>query len=234
MRCGRAGEPVDTRVSAWDQMVRKGPPTAYADLRAMLLAPGPAGADERRVAALVLGRLRRADSADVLIDAISRLDATETLERSLYLRALCLTGSPDGAEVVARAVAADDTPFGLGGTAFDVFQGALGELSPELRRVYGEQFVRALAEEFGPVSGTGLQVLLLAMPTCGTVEAAARIERYVHHEEREIRAAAVTALAFVGRPQSVDVLVRAWRKKQDDLLRENLRDALEKLQHRRP
>ena len=230
VRCGRAGEPVDARVAAWDQMVRKGPRAAYEDLLAMLLAPGAGGSDDRRVAALVLGRLERPESAPALIDGLARLDATEKEERSLYLRALCLTGSPDAAEVVARAVAADHTGFGRGGTAFDVF-GVLGDLAPDVRAQFGVQFERALAEEFGPVAGSGLQVLLIAMPTCAGPDAAPRIERFVHHEEREIRDSAITALAFVGRPRSLDVLTRAWHKKQDDLLRANLRDAMLKLQN---
>ncbi len=233
VRAGRSGQPVDARVAAWDQLVRKGPPSAFRDLLSMLVVPGAAAAEDRRVAALVLGRLRRADAADGLIAALARLQAGEEEERSLYLRALCLTGSEKGAEVVARAIAADHTGFGRGGTAFDVY-GVLGDLTPALRRVYGRQFVRALAGEFGEPSGTGLQFLLLAMITCGGPEAAPWIERYVHHDEREIRDAAVTALAFVGRPESLDVLTRAWRRKQDDLLRDVLRDTIEKLQYLAP
>lgn len=229
VRCGRSGLPVDTRVEAWHQLVVKGPGSHYDDLRSMLLVPGPAASEDRRVAALVLGRLRRPDAASPLIDALARLDATERDERSLYLRALCLTGSPEAAETVARAVAADHAGFGLGGTAFDVY-GVLGDLTPELRSALGAQFRRALAGELGELGGSGLQILLLAMPSCGSRDAAAAIERFVLHDEREIREAAVTALSFVGRPDSLPVLLRAWRSPQDDLLRDVLRDAIEKLQ----
>jgi hypothetical protein len=130
-------------------------------------------------------------------------------------------------------VVADHTGFGLGGTAFDVF-GVLGELTPELRAALGEQMVRGLAGELGETAGSGLQFLLLAMVTCGTPDAAPQVERHVHHSHREIRDAAVTALAFVGRPKSLDVLTQAWRRKQDDLLRETLRDTLEKVQYLAP
>ncbi len=222
---------IDARVSAWDLLINKGAPGRIDDLQAMLFAPGPNGASDRRVAALVLGRQRRPETAGSLIDAINALAATEIEERALYLRALALTGADEAAEVLARAMAGDTSRFGIGGTAFDVF-GVLGSMTPAFQQVFGKAVLRALNGDFGAPSGAGLQFLLLAAPTCCGGEAAEYVERFVDHDAREIREAAMSGLAFVGRRDSLIVLRRAWRRKQDDLLRDTLRDTIEKLQFR--
>ena len=58
------------------------------------------------------------------------------------------------------------------------------------------------------------------------------MEPYVEHDDREIREAAVSGLAFLGRRESLVVLRRLWKHKLDALLRDQLADTIEKLQFR--
>jgi len=222
---------IDARVAAWEVLILKNAPGRLDDVQALLFAPGPGGADDRRVGALVLGRLRRPETARALIDALARLAPNETEERGLYLRALGLTGADEGAEVIVRAVAGDTSGFGVGGTALDAFT-VFGSLTPEFRKKLGPELLRALDGQFGAPEGAGLQFLLLATPLCCGEEAAEYVERFVGHDDREIREAAISGLAFIGRQDSLLVLRRAWRRKQDDLLRATLTDTMEKLQFR--
>jgi hypothetical protein len=115
--------------------------------------------------------------------------------------------------------------------AFDAFT-VFGSLTTEFREKLGPELLRALDGQFGTPSGAGLQFLLLATPLCCDEEAAEYVERFVGHDDREIREAAIAGLAFIGRPDSLLVLRRAWRRKQDDLLRLMLADTMEKLQFR--
>jgi len=222
---------IDARVAALDVLIRKDAPGRLDDVRALLFAPGRAGADDRRVGALVLGRLRRPDTARALIDALSRLAPNENEDRALYLRALALTGADEAAELIARAIASDTSGFGVGGLAFDVLT-VLGSVTPEFRKTLGPELLRALDGAFGSPSGSGLQSLILATPVCCGEEAAAFIEPFVEHRDRPIREASISALAFCGRQDSLLVLRRAWRRKQDELLRATLADTIEKLQFR--
>ena len=77
-----------------------------------------------------------------------------------------------------------------------------------------------------------MQPLILAVPVCCGNEAAEFIEPFVEHRDRPIREASIAALAFCGRQDSLLVLRRAWRRKQDELLRATLADTMEKLQYR--
>lgn len=221
---------IEARVPAWEILIRKDAPGRLDDLEALLFAPGPGGAGDRRVAALVLGRLRRPESAPALIDSLGRLAPDEREERGLYHRALAMTGALEAAPVIARAIAGDTSGFGTGGVAFDIST-VFGELTQEFRAELGVHVRRALDGKFGQPAGAGLQTLLMATPICCGSEAAEIVEIYVDHDERQIREAAVTALAFVGRRDSLIVLRRAWKRPQDDLLRARMADTIEKLQY---
>ncbi len=225
---GHGAGDIDARVAAVDRLVREQAPGAWQELVRHLTSPV---ASDRRVSALVLGRHRTPEGARALVAALPQLAPDDIEHRRLYLRALCLASLPETAETLVRAFVDDHETIGVGGTAFEVLR-VLGETTPEFRAAFGAHVVRALDGAYGAPSDSGLWCLLHAVPTCCDASAAAPVERQVAHADRDIREAAVTALAFVGRAESLVVLRRAWRAPQDQLLRSSLRDTIAKLQFR--
>ncbi len=228
--------PRKVRIAALESRVLMEAPGAEEQLHDLLFAAGDGGAADREVAALVVGRLRRAELADDVAEAIGTLAPTEERLRTWFLRALVLCGDPAYADTVVAGIAADTGPFGVGGVAFDVYVG-LGGATRQMRTALGASVRRALPSEFGKVgefgelSGSGLQHLILAAGWAEDRDAASLVEPFMLHDVREIRDAALRVLPEIGRRESLAVMRKAWRRKMDAGQREALRLAMQKLHH---
>lgn len=225
------GNSLDTRLDAWEGLVRSESGGAYEDLLELLQATGPTARDEHRIALLVLGRLQRKGALPALKRFLAFVDPTDVERRSLALRALLLGGDPAAAPTIVKAVVADDNDYGTGGVAFNVYTG-LGGAAHALKDALAPELVAALQGEYGTAKRNGLQHLILSAGVCCGPEIAPVVEPFVMHDDREIREAAISVLVFRGREESVHVLRQAWRRRQDEYTRDQLRHALEALHYR--
>jgi hypothetical protein len=218
----------EVRVEALDSLVRAGAPGA-ADTLSRTVREGDDAA--ATVGALVCGRVRRADTAPALTESLRRKDLTEET-RALCLRALVLSGAPDAAETVARAMAADrgpeDEPVSMAHNAGAM----LGDANPEFRTALGRQLVRALAGEFGPPAGAGLVALVRAAGLCCGPEASATLAARLEDADPAVRANAALALGYAAGPDTERDLRAAWWRARDAGEREVIATAMERAHFR--
>lgn len=222
----------DVRVEAWDALVRCGDPADEADLLRLLRAEGASAQDDRYVAALVLGRLRRPGHARVLLEAAARDDVGAEV-RTKILCALALTGSPDGAEALVAAFVSDGSKHEDSGSASVDLGAVLERPPPELRAALAPLVLATLRQDAlrsGKVLGPRArhELVVLAGRVCGS-EAAAVVEPLLAHPDRHVRAAAARVLALVGGRDTERALRAAWWAQQDPYTRTAIAETLLRL-----
>ena len=186
---------------------------------------------DRHPAVLVVGRLRRPESAGPLLEALRRPDEDAEM-RVFLLRGLVLVGDPESADDVVLAIAKDEADyFDPMGVAFSVVT-VLTEAPAEFLEALGPEVIRALKGAHGPPRQSGLLHLVRATAVCCGSEAAPVVEPLLLHEDRHIREAAADVLATVGGPNTDRELRIAWWRLQDEYTRLAIRRTLERLHYR--
>jgi hypothetical protein len=218
------GVDLGVTVEALDALCRGGYAAPLA-LVAKHVTEGP----ERAVhaAALVCGRLRRADLAPPLEKALARQDLDESV-RALVLRALVLSGEPRSSVTVVRAIAADHGAYDAQISMAYNAGATLGDATPAMRAAIGRDIVRALAGEFGPMSGAGLVQALRSAGICCGPEAGPELAARLSHADVEVRTNAALALGHVGGKDAERDLKAAWWRWRDGATRSTVEEAMER------
>lgn len=228
-----AGRPRDVRVAAWEQRVVDGGPTEGAEARNLLRAEGAAAKEDRYVAALVLSRLKDAATVQALL-AAEKANRDDHELRAILLRSLALTGAPEAAETVVRAIASDPSahagPESLG---FQIWQ-MIPVSAPAFRTAAAPWVRQGLEGKLGPLSGSAkLHLILAAAATCGP-EIEPLLAPYLTDENRHLREATSTAIVNVATSTTAAALRNAWWRKQDAFTRTDLERALRRVALVRP
>jgi hypothetical protein len=223
-----AGADPEVVVEAMDALVRAGAPGGMERLE-HLVREGDATSGT--AAALVLGRVRRREAAPALVDAIRRKDQSDEM-RALYLRALVLSGAPETAGVVVRAIAEDRVPYDAPLSLAYNAGAMLGETGPEFRAALGAELVRVLRGDLGPLAGAGLVQSLRAAGICCGPEASSAIASYLVHADAEVRLSAALALGYTAGPDAERDLRAAWFRCRDEPSRSAIAKAMERVHYR--
>lgn len=212
-------------VEALDVLARGGDAASIALLTRGL---STGGAPAATAAALVCGRLRRADCAAALETAFRRRDLDEST-REFVLRALVLCGEPRSAETIARAIAEDHGAYDAQVSMAYNAGAMLGDVTPAMRTAIGGEVLRALRGEFGLLSGAGLVQALRAAGVCCGPEAGPELVSRLDHADAEVRTNAALALGHVGGSDAERELKAAWWRWSDEPTRATVEKAMERV-----
>lgn len=228
-----AGRPRDVRVAAWDQLLADGGPAEAAAACAMLRAEGAAAKEDRYVAALAASRLHDPATVQALL-AAEKANRDDHELRAILLRSLALTGAPEAAETVVRAIASDPTEHaGPDSMAYQIWQ-MIPASTQAFRAAAAPWVVQALQGKLGPLAGSAkLHLILTAAATCGT-EVEPLLEPYLVDDNHNLREAATTAVVNVATDSTAAALRTAWWRKQDQFTRSDLARALRRVELARP
>lgn len=230
------GAGLDVRVHAWEQWIELGRDPRERALLELLGRPGAESWEDRKVALLVLGRLRRPEHVPALLAALAGVPAHgrhSLEERGYLLRALALIGDARAAPQLVAAVAADRTPFDgqvMDSTAYQLWQ-VLGTADAELSRALAEELLGVLQGDTSELGGAGLSHLLLMAGAHGDQGHARYLAPFLEHASRHVRDSAILALMNLGGPAAGADLAAAWRRPQPDPTRALLRVALERVHY---
>ena len=218
------GVDLGVTVEALDALCRTGDAAPLA-LVARRLTEGA----EREVhaAVLVCGRLRRADLAPALEKALARKDLDETV-RGLVLRALVLSGEPKSSATVVREIAADQGGYDEQISMAYNAGATLGDATPAVRAAMGKEIVRALAGEYGPLSGAGLVQALRSAGICCGEEAGPGLAERLSHADVEVRTNAALGRGLVGGEDAERDLEAAGWRWRDAATRSTIEEAMER------
>ncbi len=223
-----AGSDPEVAVEALDALVRAGAP-GIMDRLTRTVREGDAASGNP--AALVLGRVRRPEAAASLVDAVRRTDIEEEL-RTLFLRALVLSGAPETAGFVAGAIAQDRVPYGAPLSIAYNAGAMLGDSSPEFRAALGPELVQALRGELGPLAGAGLVQTVRAAGICCGPEASGALATWLGHADAEVRTNAALALGYTAGDDAERDLRAAWFRWRDEPSRASITKAMERAHYR--
>ncbi|MCG3135612.1 MAG: hypothetical protein HMLKMBBP_03333 [Planctomycetes bacterium] len=219
----------DTLAAAWELLGKTGSEEVAGEMRRLLRseAAGARGPQDRKVATLVLGGLRKPEDSRALLDAAERAAAAGDEELRMFaLRGAMLCGDPAAAEPIVRVWAADaspvDAPISVAANLGSIFP----EAPPAFRRAAAPHVVRALRGEFGALGeGALLQFVLAAAAACGE-EASPAVQTLLRHDRREVREAAARFLGMQPGPDGEASLRAAWWGKQDRYTRAEIARSL--------
>jgi HEAT repeat protein len=218
----------EIRIDAFEALVRAGAPGALRRLEDFVEKGDLRSAN---LAALVFGRVRLPEAAPSLVAAARRTDVDEDT-RTMCLRAVVLSGAPEHAETVVRAMAQDRVGFEARKSAAQNIASRLADATPEFRKAAGEAFVRALGGSFGSLGGAGLVQIELATPSCCGEESAAALAPYLTHADSPVRLAAAEALGHVASADTERDLRAAWWTSADPAFRAAIGTAIERAHYR--
>jgi hypothetical protein len=230
---GAAPMPRDVRVEALAQLWRAGDPADREQILRMLRTEGKDAREDRMIAALVLGRFRDPAHTKALLVAEEALRSDAEI-RTIVLRGVLLSGGPDGAEAVIRAMAEDPSPHGtLDSIAYQLSlmvaaadRPLLDAMAPRIRDALTGRLGKP-----GPMA-TG-SLIRLAPRACGP-EVGSILEPFLLQDDRHLREAAADALVDCPGDRTVAALKTAWWRRQDDFTRLALRRSLERVVLVRP
>ena len=218
----------DVRVEAWEALVRAGGGDDEAVLLRMLRAEGPSAQEDRYVAALVLGRLRRTQHASALIEASRREDSTAEV-RTKVLSALALCGASEGAETLVAALVADPSPHESADSVAVNLGVTLAAPPAPLAKLLAPLVQDALEGRRGPLGPRAkFELVVLAGRVCGS-EVVPLLEQFLTDEDRHVRSAATRVLAYLRGPTTEAALRTAWWKPQDPYTRGAIAETLLRL-----
>jgi hypothetical protein len=228
---GAAPSPREVRVEAWTQLWNAGDTTDREDLLRMLRAEGADAREGTMVAALVLGRLRDPVHTKALLVAL----ATEGPNRSdrelrvALLRAVILSGDPEGAETVVRAMAEDQSPYGSKESVAFELSVMFGQSTRPFLNAAAPHLRAALENRLGaPGQMARIELLQIGARACGA-DLAPVVEPLLTDPDPKLREAAAVAIVDAAGPRSVAALKAAWWKLRDPADRAALRRALERV-----
>ena len=219
-----AGNDDDVKLEALDALWRAGQPDMLERL-GKLVREGDRGA--AFASALVFGRIRRVEAGPALVDAVRRTDLDDEM-RALFLRALVLSGAPDTAEFVVRAIAGDhvayDAPLSLAYNAGAM----LSDASASFRAAIAPHLVRALRGEWGALSGAGLVQTIRAAGLCCGADALPALAPFLTHADTIVRMNAALAIGWSAGAAAERDLRAAWWRVGDGESRTAIRTAMER------
>jgi HEAT repeat protein len=218
----------DVRAAAWVLLMRGGGADEERDLVRLLRSEGPHAQEDRIVAALAMGELRRVAFARPLVEALGR-EGHSPESRTFLLRALALTGSEEGAETLVRAVVSDPSELGASGSIAYEIGATLAAAGPELTAALRPLVEKAVRGELGATGRRATFELLDLHAKCAGNEAAPTLERHLTHQDRNLRDRAAELLLVVHGPTTERSLRTAWWTRQDPYTRATIARALERL-----
>jgi len=225
-----AGAGDEIRVDVYEALVRAGAPGVVDRLRSFVEKGDLRSAN---LAALVFGRVRLPEAGRSLLEASRRSDVDDDT-RTMLLRAVVLSGSPEHAADVVRAMAQDRVGYDARKSRAQNIASQFGESSPAFRKAAGAALVQALTGEFGGLAGAGLVQIELSTVACCGEEAAPALSRYLTHADLPVRLAAAAALGYVASADTERDLRAAWWTSADPAFRSALATAIERAHFRLP
>lgn len=222
--------PRSVRADAWVQLVEDGTQSELDDLVRLLRSSGPDAREDRVVATLALARVTAPSVTPALLAAeAAQRDDLEV--RAMILRALMLSGAPDGAATVVGAMAADPSPHGKPDALAYELALTLSKAPATFRTAAGPFVLAALRADAGPGGPAGPSArhnLIIAARHCCGAEAAPMLEPFLVHDDRHCREAAAEALGDAPGPTTLAALRNAWWRRQDALTRSAIQRALQR------
>jgi HEAT repeat protein len=218
----------EIRIDAYEALVRADAPGVVERLRSFVEKGDLRSAN---LAALVFGRVRLPEAGRSLLEASRRSDVDDDT-RTMCLRAVVLSGSPEHAADVVRAMARDRVGYDARKSDAQNIASQFGESTPAFRTAAGAALVQALSGEFGGLAGAGLVQIELSTVACCGEEAAPALARYLTHADLPVRLAAAAALGYVASADTERDLRAAWWTSADPAFRSALATAIERAHFR--